>query len=125
MSGTCSSLEMISTTPGHKLHNQRRQNWRRGGRWASGCWLRYRHPFLDFLGPGTAGGEVREAQALGAGFAICYVHAPLEEAMRRLEHRVQAGAQRRVQAISQEDMGAGPPYFQPRTQETAQGIRLS
>ena len=31
--------------------------------------------------------KFREAQALGAGFAICYVHAPLEELCRRLEHR--------------------------------------
>ena len=27
--------------------------------------------------------QFREAQALGAGFAICYVHAPLEELCRR------------------------------------------
>ena len=57
--------------------------------------------------------KFREAQALGAGFAICYVHAPLEELCRRLEHRVQAGRKDVFQAISREDMERWAALFQP------------
>ena len=59
--------------------------------------------------------KFREAQALGADFAICYVHAPLEELCRRLDAR--AGEPGVFQTITREDMEQWAALFQPPGQE--------
>lgn len=100
----------------HELHNQRHDKvealmWQVGKRLlAQGVSV-----ILDFgfWAKEQREEKFREAQALGAGFAICYVHAPLEELCRRLEHRVQAGRKDVFQAISREDMERWAALFQP------------
>ena len=100
----------------HELHNQRHDKvealmWQVGKRLlAEGVSV-----ILDFgfWAKEQREEKFREAQALGAGFAICYVHAPLEELCRRLEHRVQAGRKDVFQAISREDMERWAALFQP------------
>lgn len=100
----------------HELHNQRHDKvealmWQVGKRLlAQGVSV-----ILDFgfWAKEQREEKFREAQALGAGFAICYVHAPLEELGRRLEHRVQAGRKDVFQAISREDMERWAALFQP------------
>ena len=59
----------------------------------------------------------REAQALGAEFAICYVHAPLEELWRRLEARGQEARGDVFQTITREDLEEWAALFQPPDEE--------
>ena len=66
--------------------------------------------------------KFREAQALGAGFEIRYVHAPLDELCRRLEQRSQEGRGDVFTTITREDMEAWSALFQPPDEQELQGI---
>ena len=108
----------------HALHDQRHDRveelqWRLGKRLlAQGVSV-----ILDFgfWAKEQREEKFREAQALGAGFAICYVHAPLEELCRRLEARVQAGQKDVFQTITREDMEQWAALFQEPDEEEMAG----
>ncbi len=104
----------------HALHDQRHDRveelmWSLGKRLlAQGVSV-----ILDFGFWGRSQREEkrREAQALGAEFAICYVHAPLEELWRRLEARNREARGDVFQAITREDLEEWAALFQPPDEE--------
>ena len=108
----------------HALHDQRHDRveelqWRLGKRLlAQGVSV-----ILDFgfWAKEQREEKYREAQALGAEFALCYVHAPLEELCRRLEARVQAGQKDVFQTITREDMEQWAALFQEPDEEELAG----
>ena len=108
----------------HALHDQRHDRveelqWRLGKRLlAQGVSV-----ILDFgfWAKEQREEKYREAQALGAEFALCYVHAPLEELCRRLEARVQAGQKDVFQTITREDMEQWAALFQEPDEEEMAG----
>ncbi len=65
--------------------------------------------------------KYREAVALGAGFAIRYVHAPVEELWRRLEARNREDRDDVFQTITREDLEESAALFQEPDQAELRG----
>ena len=65
--------------------------------------------------------KYREAVALGAGFAIRYVHAPVEELWRRLEARNREDRDDVFQTITREDLEEWAALFQEPDQAELRG----
>lgn len=108
----------------HELHNQRHDKvealmWQVGKRLlAQGVSV-----ILDFgfWAKEQREKKFREAQALGAGFAICYVHAPLEELCPAWSTAYRRGARTCSRPSAGRTWSAGPPCSSRRTRESCGG----
>ena len=110
----------------HALHDQRHDRveelqWRLGKRLlAQGVSV-----ILDFgfWAKSQRAEKFYEARALGAEFALCFVHAPLEELWRRLEKRNREAPREDVfQTITREDLEQWAALFQPPDEEELAGV---